>query len=426
MTRQPYNIEFWTDGKLVRRAVYLAVLGLLGYVGALLVDGINLEARVVVLRYWTLFATGVLAVAAPHVLLPDPHLPLIQLLNRPPGALLARQLRAWMPMIGLLVVPVPVLAYFDSAAPGEDLVIKTLHLFVTAFIAVGAGLYSLGVYGVIGRVSQEWQEGKRGHLWRAIREHAPMGGGADIGVPDGLLPALTATGRVFIMGMLFTVAAALAYVEISVAAALVVAAILPAWSGTKLVRMRNTYDRHFYRTNAFYDEIFRSAGGVRGTAREPLPYHAVYWVPARWKPHVWAGLRQLDRKLPLGRFILLGHVLFWILAARQVDSGTTAAYLLLFSLFKNGIIYLLATPPFAPRSFQIVHQHPVSWGITRFFINLRWTLPLLLSLLLVALFDEGFTMGRVWFWAAVDVLTAAAAALIVTYLSEGRYRRRYA
>ena len=137
--------------------------------------------------------------------------------------------------------------------------------------------------------------------------------------------------------------------------------LLLAWSAETLRRLLPAYDRAFYATNAFYSEIFRRAGGVRVADREPIPYRAVYWAPRRWKPSVWASLLQLDRKLPLGRFIALGHVALWLLFFRDAAPDTIAVYLVLFIAAKNGASYLLVTRPI--RSVPVPGDAPAALGL---------------------------------------------------------------
>ena len=189
--------------------------------------------------------------------------------------------------------------------------------------------------------------------------------------------------------------------------------------------MRRTFDRAYYSTNAFYGEVL--GGGPGGVAvREPVALETLYWVPTRWRPATWASLRQLDRMLPLGRFVLIGHVLFWALAFQNVSGPLIHSYLLLMVLAQNGACLLLSQRVAAPPAFQITMQAPLDWAITRFFVNLRWALPLALSLSLVALFDADLLWADVLLWTGLDLLVAGLLAAGVTYRTEGVVRRRYA
>ena len=404
-----------------RRLAYLLLCVLLGYVSVLLAAGTLPAARGPLLRYWSLFAMAVFATTPPHVLLPDPDRALLQLFNPSPARLLAHALRAWVPVLLLLAGPCLVLAFYDTPSRlGTGLPLKALALLETLPAVLGLGLYSFAVYLAIGPHSQAWQEGREGNWWRRASEHMPLG--TSLGVPDGLIPAITTTGRLFAIGVLVVVLGALVRHNLPVATGLPGLLLMGA-VGYRLARQRHAFDHTYYSTNAFYGELF-SGSDLRVAERPPLPYEALYWVPRRIRPAVWSSLRQLDRRLPLGRLVLLGHLILWVLFLNAAPA-TAAAYLLLFSAAKNGTVGLLGTESFAPRPFQVTQQSTTAWVFTRMFINLRWTLPLLLSLLIVALFDASFHFADALAWTGLDLVLALLAAALTTYAAEVRYRRHY-
>ncbi|MGI9174182.1 MAG: hypothetical protein ACR2GR_02525, partial [Rhodothermales bacterium] len=282
-------------------AAYALLVILLSYASGLLASEASLAERAVLVRFGGLFAAGVFAVATPHLLLPDPLLRRMQLANLPPAALLGHGFRRIGPLLILLIIPPLVFAFYDPTGMGADVGTKVVQALTGILITLGIGLISFRRYMTMGATAQAWQEGTKGQVYRKMAEQSSTGG---LGVPDGLVPAVTATGSLFIVGALAVVVSALLG-SVTPALALLPGAALAAWAGFRLVQVRPVYDRHYYHTNAFYGDVFRSAGGVRVASREPSAYEAVYWVPPRWKPHVWAGLRQLDRRLPLGRFIII-------------------------------------------------------------------------------------------------------------------------
>ena len=403
-------------------AAYVLLVVLLGYASGLLASEASLAERAVLVRFGGLFAAGVFAVATPHLLLPDPLLRRMQLANLPASALLGHGLRRIGPLLLLLIIPPLVFAFYDPAALSTDVGAKAIQALTGSLITLGVGLLSFRRYMTMGATSQAWQEGTKGQVYRKMAEQSSTGG---LGVPDGLVPAVTATGALFIIGALAVVASALLE-GVAPALALLPGAALAAWAGLRLWQVRPAYDRHYYHTNAFYGDVFRSAGGVRATSREPIAYEAVYWVPPRWKPHVWAGLRQLDRRLPLGRFVIIGHLFLWFLFFQEADVQITSAYLLLFIAAQNAAVYLLATPALAPLPFGLLQQAAWHWALTRFFVNLRWVLPMALSLGLVALLDVDVRFSTALSWTLLDLAFAFLTAWLVTYAHESRYRRRYA
>jgi hypothetical protein len=396
------------------------IFGVLCYASILLTDGADSHDRIILLRFWGMFAGGIFAVAVPHLLLPDSNLHILQLMNARPEVLLWHQLTIWMPVVAVFAVPTLLLAFYAPEEPGQGLAVKAPHALAQLFLILGIGLYSFERYATIGQTSQEWQEGTRGQAWKAASEHGPVG--LSFGMPPGLIPAVTASGRIFGVAVLFVIAGALMRPLTGDAFVWLPGLVLLAWSGYRIGRRKSLFDRHFYCTNAFYREIFRSAGRGSVSDSRPLPYESLYWVPARWQPHVWASLRQLDRRLPLGRFIAAGHVLLWFLVYQDATPTVLTAYLLIFSAGKNGVVGLLATRPFAPPSFQLRQQSAPDWMISRFFVNLRWTFPWGVSLLLVAFFDTSFTYRAALGWTGLDILLALVTAAAVTWRVEGRFR----
>ncbi len=419
MSQTSTRFRLEQGGGAVRRAAYALLFVVMGIVCLLIASGAGIEMRITLLRYWTLLAAGVYAVAVPHVLLPAAGVPMLHRLNRSPRGLLWHQLRAWGVVVAAFAAPGLVLAFYDQGRFGDDLAIKSLHLAANLLVVLGVGLYSFGRYVNIGPASQAWQEGKKGRSYRSLKEHST---GGVFAVPDGLVPAITATARVFGVGLLALAASAYASIGLAWAPGL----LLLGWSAVVLWRLLPVYDRAFYATNAFYSEIFRRTGGVHVTDREPIPFRAVYWAPPRWKPSVWAALLQLDRKLPLGRFLVPWAIGLALLFIEDAAADMVAVYLVLFMAFKNGVSYLLVTRPFAPFPFRVMRQRPADWVATRFFVNLRWTLPLLIGLLIIAVLDPALTAVEALGWTALDVAFALLTAWIFTYGTEFQDRKRFA
>lgn len=405
------------------RLVYGALLVLLAYVCAIVATGASLSERVFYLRSWSVIALGAFAMSPPNLLLPDPRVGLFHHLNPPPWLLQRYVLRRWIPVLVLLVAPAFMLAYFDPGNFTRNLGTKTVHVLWSVLLMLGGGLYAFAQYMTIGKRSQAWQEGKRGKWYRWLARETPV---SFVGVPQGLVPVFWATSHVLLVGMVFLGVSLWLIGEFGPAAAWASGFVYVTLATLRLLIQAEAFDAHFYRTNALYEEIFRSAGGVRVSDREPIPYRAVYWTPERWKPHVWAFLRQFDRRLPLGRFLFLGHAVLWILFYQDARAGLIAGYLLAFSAAKNATVFLTASEAMAPRAFQLLYQPPRDWTITRFFVNLRWTLPFFLSLLFVAIFTDRFNLLNVISWTLLDIVLAFASAWATTLTSESPYTKRYA
>jgi hypothetical protein len=202
-------------------------------------------------------------------------------------------------------------------------------------------------------------------------------------------------------------------------------AALLSYAAVRLGRLRGVFDRHFYHTNAFYREVL-GGDGLGALDREPVAYETLYWVPTRWRPAVWASLLQFDRRLPLGRYVALGHALVWVLVWQGAPWAAVTSVLLLLVAGQNAAAYVLTTPDAAPRAFQLTLRPVLHWTLVRFFVNLRWALPLALSLAVVAWASTRLALADVLAWTALDVAVALATAYGVTRAAEGAYRRRLA
>ena len=359
--------------------------------------------------------------APPNVLFPDANTPLLQLVNWPPRRLLRYQLGRLGPLILLVVLPALLIAYVDPGGPLRHLGAKTGALAQALVLIVGAAADSFVHFATLGPRSQAWQEGQSGGWYqRAVEER-----GQGVSLPRGLVPALFATTRCFLVILAAVLVSAAGAQAGWTLAAWAPGLVLLGWAGARLWRHRTAFDRHFYHTTAFYDEVL-GGGTLRATGRDPIPYDALYWVPSRWRASVWASLRQLDRRLPLGRLVALAHVALWLLCARGVSPAIVGGYLAVVFTAQTATCGLLVRREAAPLSFQHVLQSTADWMATRAFVNLRWLGPHVGSLVLVALFSDGYGAHWVGLWAGVHVLLSLGAAAVATLVHEGWGHRKMA
>jgi hypothetical protein len=274
----------------------------------------------------------------------------------------------------------------------------------------------------LGPVSQAWQEGRRGKLYRDLIAREPR---ASLQVPHGMVPAMLASMRIFAVGFVFTLGTMLALAVAGPAVGWLGGFALLSWSAWRLARLTRLFDRAYYHTSALYHELLHSPA-LRRSDRPDLTYEATYWVPRRWRAHAWAGLVQLDRRLPLGRLVALGVVGLWRHFVQGAGEHVIALYLGVALLARNASILRHAQADIAPPQFHLGHASPLEWGITRFWMNVRWTLPVVLALSVTAWLSALFTWEEVLFWVAVDVVLATAMAAVATFAAEHNYRRRFA
>jgi hypothetical protein len=398
---------------------YGLLLVVLSGAAILLADGADLASRTAGLRLWTLAGAGLFALAPPNVLLPDPNAPTLQLLNWSPRRLLRYQLGRLGPLVALVAFPAALLAFVDPAAPLQHLGAKATALGQALLLTLGAAGDSFAHFATLGPRSQAWQEGQAGQWYgRAVEER-----GQGISLPRGLVPALFATTRCFIVALTAVLLTGAGAQAGSLVWSWGPGLVLLGWTGVRLRRERTAFDRHFYHTTAFYDEVM-GGGGPRTDGRDPIPFDALYWTPARWRPSVWASLRQLDRRLPLGRLVALTHAGVWLLCIRGTGTLLVTGVLGLVFLAQTATCGVLTTPTAAPRSFQRTLQSAADWIATRTFVNLRWLPAHVGSLSLVALFDDTYGMTWVLTWGVVHVALSLGTAVVATLSHEGWGRFR--
>ena len=399
------------------RLAYGLLLSVLSVATVLLAAGAEPGTRAAGLRLWAFVGAGVFAVAPPNVLFPDSNVSTVQRLNWAPSRLLWYQVRRLGPLVLLMAGPAVLMAYGDLGGPLRRLGLKTAALGQVLLLLGGTALDSFVHFATLGARSQAWHEGRAGQWYaRAVEEK-----GQGVSLPRGLVPALFATTRCFTVGVGAVVATAAGAQVGMRLLAWIPGLLLVGWAGVRLWRARPAYDRHFYHTTAFYAEVL-GGGTVAATDREPVPYDALYWVPTRWRPATWASVRQLDRRLPLGRIVAVAHLGLWLFCIRGVAPAFITTYLLVVMTGQVAACAVLGTSSAAPRSFQRALQSVGDWMGTRTFVNLRWFGPHVGSLALVALFGDAYGFAWVGTWAVVHVGLSVAAAAIVTLATEGAAR----
>ncbi len=369
--------------------------------------------------YAVLFACAVFASALPTALIPDPLLSSQQLFNTPPTTLLFNQLKRWRLWILCMSLPVVLIGWVDVQATGSDLLAKSVWIISHLFTVTAMGLYGLCVYFSIGPISQLWQEGTNGLWWNQVYEFNPA---LQLSVPRGLLPAISSTTRVFGVGILITMISMIVERDVHLLMMPVPGILMLGWSIRKLRKIQPDFDRYYYHTNAFYGEVLRT-GSFTSKVKETTSYEGLYWVPTRWRPHTWASLVQLERLVPLGRFVAMALACLWILSWRNASLETLTAYLLLIVIGKNMSVLIFNKKDLAAPLLSHAMQSPLNWSITRGFVNLKWTLSLFVGLLPMIWLDSSISLQYSLLWVLADILCSFIFALFITY---GRERNAYA
>ena len=288
-------------------------------------------------------------------------------------------------------------------------------LFLTGIFAISYYLYSK-----VGMESQAWQEGIKGDK---IREFQRETGSVQVAI--GTIPTFKTTIIITGTGMASIVLGSYLSALLHIRMDWIPGVLLLGGGAYFIQRNIPVFDRFFYQTHAFYSDFFFSSSPSLESSRT-ASYSSIYWVPSRWKPSAWAGIVQFDRYFPMGRVIFLGHAVLWMLFLFDASPFIRELYLFLFVLMQNSSIYILLNPRLGPVSWNYRMQGITNWIITRFFIQIRWILPFILSLLLIGTFSNAFTFTEVLFWSLGYAATTLTVSIVLTLFHEFKFTSQYA
>lgn len=392
--------------------LYVVVVGVVSLIVAQSVVSTPAEGHASLMRYWALLSAAVVSVAASNMLFPDRNAPSVQLLNPPATVLMRYTLQRWSATAGVLIIPAVLLAVLAEGAQAPQV--------NGVLVVLGVALYGFADTVALGPVSHAWSTGQAGQWYTRMRTTSNVG----FSVPRGLVPYMFSTTRCFLLGTVGVLGGGILTALGAGWGSVAAGGGVLGWALWRMHPLIPLFDRMYYRTHSFFQEVMGGSVGI--SDREPVPYASLYWVVPRWRPAVWASLRQLDRRLPLGRFVALGHLLFWGLVYQGVDPMIVAGYLGLFVLAQNAVVLILARPELAPAALHLSLQGPVDWLMTRWFVALRWGGPFAMSLGAVAWVSTSYTMTDVLLWTALYAGVALGAALFATVRVEYSYRNRLA
>lgn len=405
---------------LPNRILFGLLLGVVIYFSLSASSGETLDARKTIMGYCTLFACGLFATSLPNALIPDALLSFHQLVNTPPTQLLRNQFSRWTPWIGSMLIPPVLIAFYEPGAWTEELGSKLLLVIANLATVFAMGIYSFCFYYSIGPKAQHWQEGTAGGWYDKLVAFDPR---LEVPLPRGLIPALTATSRIFMLGVAVVIAQLYLARDAGIIHTLWPGLVILAWSVYKFKSLQQTFDAAYYHTNAFYREIFQR-GSLRTEERAAIAYDAVYWVPSKWRSHAWMNLVQLDRVMPIGRFLTIGMVILWVMIWQGVNPTYVTSYILLLISIKNLASLALSRQDLNPSAFQHLFQSRIDWSLTRFFINIRWTLPLFIGMISLAWLHPSFSIDAAIMWTSLDILLSFVFAWTITYAVTIQSRER--
>ena len=374
--------------------------------------------RVVLLRYMAMAFAGVMAFVTPHLLFPDTDKTLILQLNLSPRHLFLHHLVKLRPLWIFATAALLVIAFGDVSNPA-GYVTEKLQLFGTGIIALSAIiLYALYRFVTIGELSQRWNEGKIGRKMFTSMEKI----GKSTPVGAGMYPTFISTILVTFVGMMSVViAAAIPHPILSI----IPFALFAGYAGLQLYHQGSHYDRLYYQSDAFYDELFTNPSTGMRDSREPAGYEAIYWVPQRWRPAVWSQIIQLDRKRPMGRIIALLSFTYWLLIWLGVPEAWFSGWLVFWVFSKNMLAWPASDSRISPPVFHWWMMPPHDWVIARFFMQIRWTLTLFLTIGIAAVMSGAVAWTEVFAWTLFDLVISAGTAWMITRSNEYVFQKKF-
>jgi len=373
--------------------------------------------RMVYLRYLLFALSGLLAFILPYLSFPDSAARFYQLGNASPQQLLRSYFRRHRLIWGTALLLILITALADPELRLSDLSDRlTLVLYGLLFLT-GIYLFSAARYYRIGRDSQEWNEGRRGaELRKRLAELAKYP------VDPGSVPSLISTVVISALGMMAVVTGALVHSLVGIWGEVLVAALL-FLAGVKSIRsVRALSDRFYYQANAFFSEFFTASSSPE-LDREPLQIGQLWWVPERWKSHSWALMLQMDRKLPAGRFIITGHLFLWVVAYQEAGTGVMLSAWAVFAVMHHGLLTLTTQRAIAPKWWLRALDRPVHWILSRFFIQVRWLLPLMASMLVMNWLFGYFSGAEIFAIGLWYLLSGLLIAIVISFRYERYWNR---
>lgn len=374
----------------------------------------------VVVRFFYFLQVSIFAFATSWILFPQTDMWLTQILNPSLNRLSALLLRR------TSIITVGSILFLVAVVTGGQEVSFSgkLIIMIDAFaFSIGLSVFSAARFLSIGSSSQLWQEGRKG---RALIDYLKEAGSGGAGVPPGAIPTILATSQVAIIGMMSVVFQAwiqgVTWINVPGIAGFLL--FIPGFLTWK--RYSKAIDAEFYHSHGFYNELFRNPGGRADGGREPIPIASLYWVPSRLKPATWLTFRQLDRKFPLGRLLVLVFIVYWGLIKSAILDTQAMIFIPMTIIFgKNLILLAIDRDPYSSMWFRRTLGSDIHWLGVHIATGVRWLVPIQFFLLLTVWFVSVLSQNELLLWLIFDVTTILILAAVRTVLTSYTYAKNY-
>lgn len=357
------------------RKYIIAIIALMAtFLGLFWVGESSFDERIITTRYLLLILAAMTAFSTPYLLFPDRNSTLLQLGNVSSERLMKYLVKRIMKLIWPVYLLIAVMMVGDIHTFSQFLVLKAVNLFTAYLILTGLILISITRYVKSGPDSQFWKESERG---RDIR--MKMADYFKYPIDPGSIPSLINTIWVTTLGFAIIVITAMVEQSIGGIGVFILSAVFFAVSVVYTQKNSGSILKNFYASNAFFLEFFGSnLKGEDLTSKHEVGH--LWWVPPQLKVHVWQFLVQIDRKIPAGRVVFTGHLLIWFIAYQRPDPGFIAVVWVIFALLHHLFTVLTFEVEMSPGWLHRWLASRWVWLGSRFWMQLRWIVPLVLSM----------------------------------------------
>lgn len=373
-------------------------------------------SRTVVMRYFLFGYTGLVAFILPYISFPEQQNTLVRILNLSPREIFRLYIIRHRMIWGIPAFLILVIAFGSHAGElfNEFTDRFGLLLYGLLFLS-GIYAYAASVYLKVGPDSQKWNEGKKGMKTR--QRFAEYG---KYPLDPGSVPSMIASVKITVIGMMAVVMGAAMYGWTGFPGELSAAFFICLFGGYSILKSATHADRYFYHTHAFFSEFFGTGPG-HSSERMPLQVHQLWWIPLRWKTHSWALMLELDRRIPAGRILALGHLFVWVLAYQGPDESVLLITWILFAAFHHSLLIFTSDESLAPRWWLRYLDRSIHWSLSRFWVQVRWMLPLALSMVVMMGVFGVFTWMYIGWVLILYLVAGIFAAMLTTFNQERRW-----
>lgn len=364
----------------------------------------------------TLFAlSGIIAFILPYLSFPDRHSGQFQILNLAPSVIHEAYFRTHRAFLMIVCIVLLMVTLGDIRGLfGIESVQLVQFLYSCLFTS---GLYMLAAadYLKIGSKSQQWREGDGGGVSRPW-----LGEITQAQVAPGSVPSLIISVKIAVIGMMGVVTGAWLSSFFGFPGELSVAILLFAVGIWKFIILRQQADRYYYQTNAFFGEFF-GTGSSSDLGREALAVRQLWWIPKRWKAHSWALMLELDRRIPSGRIIAVGHLFLWIMAYQGQNSVDMLYLWAGFAVCHHALLLFTASESLAPIWWLRHLDSGLHWVLSRFWAQVRWVFPVAVGMGVMKVLFGYFTWAAIGWVCLLYLVSGALISLILSLQHERRW-----